>query len=64
MSDRPKNTMDIRLSSTNRQLFFLDNAAVMKNLADRGFADDPQLKDLERSDVTRGLYEGIDERGN
>ncbi|VDM39215.1 unnamed protein product [Toxocara canis] len=47
----------IKLSS-DRVLFFISADTVEKNVHDRGFKDDIELKDTSKSDLTSSIYEG------
>uniref|UniRef100_A0A0M3INQ1 UPF0246 protein n=1 Tax=Ascaris lumbricoides TaxID=6252 RepID=A0A0M3INQ1_ASCLU len=47
----------IKLCS-DRELFFINSETIARNLHERGFEGEAELRDIAHSDLTAGVYEG------
>lgn len=43
---------------SGRTILYIDEATVNENIKSRGYSSDVALQDLDRSDLTRHVYEG------
>lgn len=44
---------------SDQSLYYIDEDTVLKNVKERGYADDSSLKQVAHSDLTPGVYEGM-----
>uniref|UniRef100_A0A0N5AGY0 protein-histidine N-methyltransferase n=1 Tax=Syphacia muris TaxID=451379 RepID=A0A0N5AGY0_9BILA len=44
--------------NSGKELFYIDDAAVSRNLKERGYKDSEELQCIEHSDLQQGVYEG------
>ncbi|VDK46122.1 unnamed protein product [Gongylonema pulchrum] len=50
-------THSVKLPS-NRFLYYIDEETIRKNVKERGYAENPSVKQLAHSDLVDGIYEG------